>query len=138
MAEEDNEGGVYLTKEEAEAVAAGMSSRDENYPKPEEKHGIFQFLAEVFRTKDSSKGANIDAEELFSVRTKQSGANYFGIMNANLIEQYLKDEAEIVLATSDSKDGFLIKQAITQKKDVKVGSEKKKKTGFIKKKESES
>ena len=139
MAEQDKEGGVYLTKEEAEAVAETMSVDKQgmgNYPQAEEKHGIFQFLAEVFRTKDTSKGGNVVDEELFSVRARKEGALYFETMDAPIIAQYERDKAEITLATSLSKKGFLIQQAITQKKDLKVGSKEKKKSSFFPKKET--
>lgn len=132
MVEQLEDGRVVLSKEEAEAFVESVQK--DNYPKPEEKFGIFQFLNKVLLAKDSSKVSNLDKEELPAVRRLKQGAAYFEVINSNLIKGWLDKEAEIILSTSDSKSGFLIDAAITNKKDVKLGSKKpKEKTPWFKK-----
>ena len=114
-----------LSVEEAEELQKYLA----NVPQKEEKLGVFSFFNKVLRGKDTSKSSYVDKDELFSVRTYQSAALYADEMNLKLVGGFLKKEAEIILATSLGKDGFLIKQIVTQKKEItaKTVSEKKKK-----------
>jgi hypothetical protein len=127
MAEEDE-----LSPDEIQELSRYM----DKFPKPEEKHGIFSFFHKILETSDTSKAGNVD-EELNSVRIMQSTALYAKEMNLDLIKDYLNKEAEILLATSLSKKGFLVKALITTKKEMKayMPSEKKKKSGWFSKKE---
>ena len=119
MTEED------LSVEEQEELQKYLA----NIPQKEEKLGVFSFFNRVLKSKDTSKSSYLSQEELFSVRTYQSAGLYADTMNLKDVGKYLRSEAEIVLATSLGKDGFLIKSIITQKKEImaKAVSEKKKK-----------
>jgi len=110
-----------------------------SYPKGEEKVGIFHFFNEVLKTGDTSKVSNLDDKtELPSVRLLQSTALYSEEMGLTLVADYLRKEAEIVLATADSKKGFLIQQIVTQKKELKTKSgDTRGKKGWFKKKEEQ-
>ena len=110
-----------------------------NVPQKEEKLGVFSFFNKVLKGKDTSKSSYLDKDELFSIRTYQSASLYAEEMNLKLVGKYLRAEAEIVLATSLGKDGFLIKQIVTQKREItaKAVSEKKKKWLSSKKTEGE-
>jgi len=124
-------GELAVTKEEEAELARFISQFPQdgrqNYPIPEEKHGIFHFLTEALRSQDSSKVGNVDKEELFAVRNLKNGSLLFKMLGSDYIARWLNAESEIILATSDSKSGFLITAAITQKKDVKLGHHKEKK-----------
>jgi len=126
-----------LTLEEQEELAKVLGGA----PSPEEKHSIFQFFNKILKTGDTKKVSNLDNNELFSVRILLNTADYASLMGLGDITTYLNREAETTLATADSKTGFLIKAAITSRKDVKIGegTEKKKSGwgGFGKKGESQ-
>jgi hypothetical protein len=113
-----------LTPDEIEELNKYLST----VPKKEEKAGIFSFFQRVFKAKDTSKAGFVDEQELFSARTYQSAALYADEMNLKEVGKYLRNEGEIVLATSLSKTGFLIKAIITQKRELtaKTAAEKKK------------
>jgi len=108
---DEDENRPLTPEEEDQLEALGYG-----YPRPQEKEGIFAFFNKVLRAKDSSKVANLSEEELMGVRRLQSLSSYCSVMQMLKVTDYIKNEAEIVLATSDSKIGFLINAAITQKK----------------------
>lgn len=127
---------IAVTREQEAEMAQFLS----NFPKQEEKQGVFQFLNKVVDERNSSKVANLDEkEELPAVRNLQNGALFFRSTGMDVLADYLFMQSEIIMSTSDSKKGFLINAAITQKKDVKVGAAKeKKKQSFLSKGEGES
>lgn len=111
------------------------------FPKQKEKASIFNFLNKVLKTEDTSKVGNIDEEELRVTRLLQSTASYANAWGLPDVEGYLVKEGEIILATSDSKKGFLVSTAITSKKQIERKDRNKEKSGgskwFGKKKEQE-
>jgi len=121
MSDEDTE----LSPEEAEELQKFLS----NVPQKEEKLGVFSFFNKILKAKDTKKGSYLSQDELFSLRTYNSAALYADEMNLKLVADYLKNEGEIIAATSLGKDGFLIKQIVTQKREftTKTPTEKKKK-----------
>lgn len=125
-----------LSTEETEELQKYLA----NIPQKEEKLGVFSFFNRVLKGKDTSKSSYLSQEELFSIRTYQSAGLYADTMNLKDVSKYLRAEAEIVAATSLGKDGFLIKQIVTQKKEIvaKTVSEKKKKWLSSKKTEGET
>ena len=128
MTEDYNEGQEEgLTLEEQEELSKVLGGA----PSPEEKHSIFQFFNKILKTGDTKKVSNLDTSELFSVRILLNTAEYAKLMGLNDIDSFLKKEAETTLASADSKGGFLIKAAITSRKDVKIGDAgEKKKSGW--------
>lgn len=107
------------------------------YPKLKEKEGLFNFFNKILVKDDTIKVANIDEDELFAVRNLRDG-NVVSKMNGyEIFEDYFKNKGEVILASSDSKDGFLIKAAITTKKELESKTKRKVNKGWFKKKEKE-
>lgn len=131
---EENE---TLTAEEKATLASYMNM---NYPKPEEKTGIYHFFNKVLGLKDSSKVGNLDPEELNSVRSLKRAELYSEEMGLDLVKDYLQKRAETIVSTSLSKNMALIKAIITTKKESKTSlktGEDKSKWKWGKKKEEE-
>lgn len=99
------------------------------YPKASEKQGIYQYLKKVLSMKDNSKTAFLKDEELglvkIPVRTNQEIALVCESCGMKGFATYFRDEAQIVLATSLSRDGFLNKIAVTQKKETETRARRK-------------
>ncbi len=121
-----------LTPEEQQDIREALGS---NYPTQEEKPGVFAFFNKILKTDNTSKVGNLGMEELGSIRIYQSASLYAEEMELDLVSDYLKREAEIVLGTSLSKDGFLITQAVTQKREIQTRiGQKGKRSGWFEKK----
>jgi len=88
-----------------------------------EEKGIDTFFLEIIRADDTTKIGNLTEAELGSpnlpVRTlKELAGDCELIPSMATFTKYFKDQAEMILATSLSKEGFLIKARITQKKEL--------------------
>lgn len=130
MEEEDD-----ITEEEMEELSKYL----QRAPVPEEKVTIPHFLDRIRKTKDTTKVGNLDDNELYSVRILKEAARFNEIHNLGIVANYINSNSEDILATSDSKKGFLIQAAITTKREaaVKTPKEKKKTAWFKKNVESE-
>lgn len=135
--EENNE--EQLSQEELENLQHLIGTA----PIPEEKHNVHLFLTKVAEADDTRKVANIDEEELgkpkLPVRTNLELALFCkDIADMEDFGNYFEKEAEIILATSLSKEGFLDKLAITTSRNIadvtNIGAPKKKNSGWFKKK----
>ena len=136
MAQEDD-----LTLEEQEQLEELMKSYGS--PTPEEKHTVHSFLHKVATSKDTLKTGNLDKEEVGSVRLPVRSVKEFELMSRKLcadsmMADYFKDEAEIITASSLSKDGFLVRQSTLQRKELSDSRTKPRKenTGWFKKKDT--
>jgi hypothetical protein len=110
-----------------------------NFPMPEEKQGIFQFFNKVIETDDTSKVGNLNEHELEAVRLYQGLALYANTMGLDIVADHMVNEGEVMLSTSDSKTGFLIRSVITSRKEWKGSEgEKKEKKGWFGKQKAES
>lgn len=129
MAEDD------LTPEEVEE----LEKLGIGYPRPNDRGNLYEFFNKILKAKDSTKVANLDSEELDSIRFLRNAALFANVFDLDLVNQYFFDKAELVLASSDSKKGFLITTAVTQKRQVDSGSKSKPTGGFgwFKKKDQE-
>jgi len=105
---------IIPTEAELDAAAAAIGS----YPERSEREGIFSFLKKILTTPDTSKVSNLDEQELHNVRVYQVASQYAREVNLEEVAKYLDKKGEIILATADSKEGFLIKMAVTQKKEL--------------------
>ena len=109
-------------------------------PSTPSKDSIFKFFREILHIKDSSKVGNLDKRELGylpnSVRDYQDIAAYAAAEGLDKVSDYLKNKAEIVLATSSSKKGFLPQLFVTNiKKEKKITEDSKpKEQGWLGKK----
>lgn len=108
----------YLTEEEANLLERAMGH---NYPQEEEKQNIFSFFKRVITMKSNTRTANLNEDEMgrpiIPVRTNQEIALYCTAMGMGAFSDYFKDEAQILLGTSLSREGFLDKLAVTQKRE---------------------
>jgi len=107
-----------LTPEEIQELSEAIGGSP-SYPTEREKESLF---ARIIKTKDTTKVSNLNDEELFAVRQIQSAALYAKEMGLEKVAKYIEKEGEILLGTADSKEGFLIKMAITQKKELESKS----------------
>ena len=85
-----------------------------------EKESIFTFFKHIVGIKDSSKVANLDKRELgfldLSVRSYEYLANLGTLLHNKSYNNFFMGNAEIVLATSMSKKGWLPELVISQKR----------------------
>jgi len=91
-----------------------------SYPGQAPKESIFTFFAKVLGLSDSSKVANLDRRELgmldLSVRNCEYLANLGGMLHNKSYNDFFMRKAEITLATSMSKKGWLPELVVSQKK----------------------
>ena len=91
-----------------------------SYPSEEPRESIFTFFAKVLGISDSSKVANLDRRELgmldLSVRNCEYLANLGTMLHNRSYNQFFMRKAEITLATSMSKKGWLPELVVSQKK----------------------
>jgi len=112
-----------LTAEETAMVSEYLKNTGYGYPQEEEKTGLFNLFNKILKLIDTSKAANLDDAELMAIRTYQKLANYAEKFNLDLVSEYLRQLAEIDLATSLSKKGFFIEKVVTTKREMaaKIG-----------------
>lgn len=128
----------YMTEKEIEK---GLGY---GYPEPEEKNNMIAFFKDIIRSKFNAKTGYLKEEELgvsrHPVRTLMKVSNFCNIMDMSPIGKYFEQKAQIILATSLSREGFLDVLSVTSKKLSttelkKMGVAAKKRTGFFAKKE---
>lgn len=90
------------------------------YPNHVPKETIFTFFKHILGIKDSSKVANLDKRELgmldLSVRNCEYLAKLGGMLHNKAYQDYFMTKAEITLATSMSKKGWLPELVVSQKR----------------------
>jgi len=125
MAEEE------LTEAQAEAMLRSFA---------EQKETPVSFFTKVITNDDSSKIGNLSEEELGSpqipVRTSQElGLFCNEVCNEKEFGEYFNKKAEIILSTSLSKEGFLLRQVGTNRKEIAdVTPRRKENSGWFKRK----
>lgn len=107
-----------------------------------EEKGIDAFFLEIIQTTNSEKIGNLTEEELgmprLSVRTLIELSDDCSLIpSMSTFSEKFKKQAENILATSLSKEGFLIKSRITQKKEFADQKKKKKRKGLFGRKEED-
>jgi len=116
---------VELSDEEA-LLKIAQAMKD-NAPSPEEKQNIHTFLFNIVTAKDSTKIGNLRVDKTidelgiptYAVRSdKEMALISSKIMDNDFFNEYFEQEAEDTLATSLSREGFLIRQGTTQTKQV--------------------
>ena len=109
------------------------------YPSPADKPSIYAFLMEVLYAKkeELSKVGNIEEHELISLNMSRQIANFSESMGMTIIDAFFNQEADSYLALTDSKKGFLVNAAITQKKETSHKTPKERKGWFGLKKTEE-
>lgn len=109
---------------DADLIAMQDDEMEERYGAPpmRDKEGIWTFFKKIIGMRDSSKVANLNEEEMNAVRLMQQTSNYADSWTLDAVADYIKKDGEIILATSDSKSGFLVSTAVTSKKHVETKS----------------
>ena len=91
-----------------------------SYPSPVPRESIFTFFRHILGIADSSKVANLDKRELgsldLSVRNSEHLAKLGYMLHNKSYGDYFMGKAEITLATSMSKKGWLAELVVSQKK----------------------
>ena len=112
-------------------------------PVPDEKHNVFTFLTNIAVADDTTKIGNLKEEELgmpsLPVRSDKSLALWSGeVMDNPFFEKFFSTESEITTSTSLSRDGFLPKLGVLQKREIAdVTKKQKQNKGWFKPKEKE-
>lgn len=102
-----------------------------------DKQSLYNFLNNVVKTPDTTKVGNLTMDELgtskLPVRTYQELALFCNdIAGMKQMSDFFTKMGEIQLATGLSKDGFLIRAAITTKKELAdVTPQRKKNPGWF-------
>ncbi len=116
---------VEMTDEEALMKLA--SAMKDNASSVEERQNVHTFLFNVASAKDTTKIGNLRVEgeidELGVPRNSLRGIKELEliserIMSNKFFKNYFKKRAENILATSLSREGFLVRQGTTQTKQV--------------------
>lgn len=122
MSEEETEADE-LTEDELLKLAQAMK----DVPTPDEKHNVHTFLQKVVMEEDSRKIGNLLDDKNFSElgepsHTVRGSFELARISELLMDNPFFRDwflfEAENILATSLSREGFLIRQATTTTKQV--------------------
>jgi len=107
-----------------ELIARAMK---DNAPTPDDKHNVHTFLFNVATAQDTTKIGNLKDDkqesELGSPEHTVRGCKDMAlisnkIMGNEFFKEYFELEAENTLATSLSREGFLVRQATVQTKQV--------------------
>lgn len=110
----------------------------------EGRHTVHSFMNNVAKAEDTTKVGNLKEEELgtpiLPVRSYKELALFCNkVAKEEAWNDYFRGMSEILTSTSLSKEGFLVKAAITTKKEMADTSPiKKENKGWFKKKESDA
>lgn len=138
MPEEDKVSDEQVIETITDEVASRLGG---TIPTPEEKQNVHTFLTKVVTEKNTTKIGNLSIEELGMPKQTVRGYKEMAlisdkIMQNTFFKEYFEQEAENVLATSLSKEGFLVRQAtLTRKELADVTKPRTVNKGWFKKKE---
>lgn len=111
-----------MTEELTEEEEQALREMGYGYPKEDEKQNIFAFFKQVIATRDTSRVANLTEVELGNVRvpvrTLLELSEFCKAASLNGLGTYFNSESQIISNTSLSREGFLDKLAVTQKREV--------------------
>jgi hypothetical protein len=111
-----------LSQDEEQELLEYLGNGETSFPKMQESNTIVGFFNKIFKTKDTTKGSNLNEFELEAVRIIQRTSNYARLNDLDEVSEYLVKYGEIILATALSKDGFFIESAVTSKKQLSTES----------------
>ena len=108
-----------MTAEQAEEIIKSFGG---TAPTPEEKHSVHSFLYKVATSDDTTKLGNLKEEEVglprLPLRTYKELALFCrGVADMDYYADYFDKKAEILTATSLSKDAMLIKLAVVTRRE---------------------
>lgn len=123
-----------MSEQEAESIIRNFSSGNKN---------VHSFMTDIVKSDDTTKTGNLTQDELglpkVPVRTmKELELFSRDVANQEEWANYFRDLAEIQAATSLSKEGLLVKLAVTIKKELAdVTKHQKKNGGWFKGKDTQ-
>lgn len=136
-----------LTEEEKQALKEYVEKHKldsfieaQGYPKPEDKAGFYELFLKILKTRKTTKASAVNDNELMAFRLLSSGALFCNTLGYDQVEEFLKDEAEIIFSSALSanrKMGAFLQALITQKRELSSIGKAKKKGGLFSKKENE-
>ena len=93
------------------------------YPMPETKPSVYQFFNDIARAKDTTKTGNLIETEIgvpkIPVRTYKNIALFSEIVaDKPGFAEYFREKAEIMTATSLSRNALMLRLSVTTKKEV--------------------
>lgn len=111
---------INLTDDQKSALADYLGY---GAPIPEEKHNVHSFLNKVATSDDTTKTGNLEVTELGMPRLTLRTYKDLALISSEIIgnpflADYYTKQAELVTATSLSKDAKLINLAVIQKRQV--------------------
>jgi len=113
-----------LTPEEEQELTELFGEKGYGYPTLEEKQNIYAYFKKVIAMPFNIKTANINKDEMgmiqLPVRSLLGLSLYCKSMGMSGFSHYFKNEAQIILGSSLSFEGFLDKLAVTQKKESEI------------------
>lgn len=110
-----------------EAIMRLAAAMKDNAPSSDDKQSVFTFLNNIAISEDTRKVANLrndkELDELGTPQHHVRGSLELVRISRHIIDndffvEYFNSEAEETLATSLSREGFLVKQATTQTRQV--------------------
>lgn len=105
-------------------------------PEPDKDKSIVGFFRDIINFEKfkrvTRRAGFFDKDDEYGVRQYLDTAHYADKVGLGHVGDFLEEEAMIIADTSLSRNGFLIKAAITTKREstTRLGEEKKKKTGW--------
>lgn len=131
-----------------EAIMKIAMAMKDNAPTQEEKHNVHKFLFDVVMAKDTTKIGNLQVDkeinELGVPEHTVRGSKGMQLISNMIMEndyfaEYFEKEAENTLATSLSREGFIVKHATIQTKQIAdITRRRKTNKGWFKTKTEES
>lgn len=127
MTEEEQSQQIEEEMTDEQALMKIAHAMKDNVQTPDDKQSVFTFLFNIATTKDTTKAGNLRDDDTLNelgvpdstVRgTKEMALISEKIMMNNYFRDFFLAESENTLATSLSREGFLIKQATVQTKNV--------------------
>ena len=123
MEENQENKSISSDKVSDEELAELVKALSGTTPLPDEKNNVFTFLNNVAKSEDTTKLGNLKEEELgtpiLPLRSDKSLSLWSGdVMENQFLKNFFLKEAEITTSTSLSKDGFLSKLAVLNKKEI--------------------
>ncbi len=124
-----------FTEEQAQEMLRELSDR---------KESKFAFFSNVIKSKDTTKLGNLSSEELGEPQLELRGIKELELFSKKIYQdegwgEFFHELSEIETATSLSKEGFLLRLAVTSKNEMADTTiqPKKKNSGWFRKKDKE-
>lgn len=121
-----------------------MEEQTGNFPREKEKENILSFFKRVIFMPDTTRTSNLDKDEIgqvkVPVRTNLSLSLYAQQMGLAGLGNHFFKESQIISDSSLSKEGFLDKLAVTQKREMESKTRRanlQQKKGWFSRKEPE-